>query len=116
MELPNATVCFEIPVTDICSSGLVLVLPLRDQKIPAYCIIFNNSFGRQAFESCVSRNLQELEAIPSIFENGSVCFTDVESNTNVTVHFFCLTEPCADEDCIVRTLLTSYRIIIAGSE
>lgn len=116
MELPNATnLCTDIPVTDVCSGSLSLLLPSSQELHSSVaCTIHNSSFGRMSLESCVRR--EEIESNPQLFENGSVCFTDVNSSANDTlVHFFCLSDPCLreGEECNVEALLTSYRIIIA---
>jgi hypothetical protein len=51
--------------------------------------------------------------IPSLMENGSVCFHPPQNET--AVHFECApSDLCSDHDCFVLKVLESHRIIIAG--
>ena len=106
---PNSTACYDIPTTQLCTS-LTFVLALDNGIDSTFCPIHNSTLGWSAFRSCIDR--LESGPKPYIFSNGSVCFIDPRNQT--IFHFQCSTEPCSDS-CFVRTIISSQRIIIAGS-
>lgn len=110
---PNSTSCYDIPQTEICSISIIFVLQSRELEVAAFCPIHNSSFGQFAFDSCIDGYDVDTEPY---FSNGAVCFRDKNSNIDgTTFHFLCSTAPCSD-DCFVRTVLSSYIVMIAGKK
>lgn len=47
--------------------------------------------------------------------NGSICFSDLtEAMNNSLVSFVGLVDQCAFTDCFIRSVISSYKILIAG--
>ena len=113
---PNSTTCYDIPVTDICPFSLGVLWPKYfDSEESCFCNVYNSSAGRMIFEKCSCFSDGTADIVPHFSENGSICFSDQNSNLNGTaVHFQCVTDPCQFEDCFIRTIISTYRIIISG--
>lgn len=115
---PNSMTCFNFPETVKCiDGGLNFVwLSAVDSAQSCICPIHNSSTGNRIFGQCIA-GCGPDDHFPHFNENGSICFSDLNSTLNETLfHFQCSTEPCtmANSECFIRTILTSHRIIIQG--
>lgn len=111
--LPNSTTCFDIPVTDVCTSSLSFVWPQNSTGIGCGCPVYNSTDGQTVFEKCAC--LKSSDVVPSFFVNGSICLTDRNSVLNkMVVTFQCTTNPCIG-DCFIKTIISLHRIRITSS-
>ncbi len=77
----------------------------------------NSTDGRIVFQAC-TRGYSDDMLEPELMENGDVCLSNVNSASIANgslYHFLCSTDPCNDDDeCLLRTLISSHIIIFSG--
>ena len=108
-----------IPIPNTSSEGEVatpsLVWPARP-GVPGdcYCPPYENDVELTKFSDCYV-TCDTTYSIHSI--NGSICFTNLTSTMNNTlVHFITLISPCRYPECFIRTVITSYDIVISDNQ
>ena len=111
--------CIPIPYTNTASEGEVatpsLVWPARP-GVPGdcYCPPYENDVELTKFSACYV-TCDTTYSIHNI--NGSICFSNLTSTMNNTpVHFVTLTSPCRYPECFIRTVITSYDIVISDHQ
>ena len=119
---PNATVCYNIPSTDICPYGIRFLWPRAHSEFSCSCPVHNSSDGNTVFNDCIPC---ESEITPQFLENGSICFSAPRNET--VVHFECSNnelcifecsgeQPCIESECFIRTVLASHKVITSGKQ
>lgn len=111
----NFSLCYPIPQTDVCSSGLNFVWASREAGRSCVCPAHNSSAGRWVFESCVE-GCRDAVLTPVLTEQGSICISNLTSSLNGSLfHFVCSTEQCSSHLCLVQTVIASHIATIAGT-
>ena len=114
----GGSVCIPIPKTNTSSEGVAtpsLVWPARP-GVPGdcYCPPYENDVELTKFSDCYV-TCDTTYFIHSI--NGSICFSNLTSTMNNTpVYFVTLTSPCRYPECFIRTVITSYDIVISDNQ
>ena len=110
---PDGEGCVPIPVglsSTHDSSSLEVVWPERHDTVGrlCYCPPFEGTLG--LFTRCISTTSCHTDYSISV-RNNSVCFAGPSPQlTNIPV-YFTLLESCADNRCVIRSIVTSFIIV-----
>ena len=103
----NSTVCFDIPM-EISCTNVVIVFPGN-----CLCPLQNSSRGRSLFLQCACLDTSGLA--PELADNGSICFQVSPNDTLIRYLCSAQQQECGQNQCFLRTILESHRIIIPGT-
>ena len=102
--------CIPIPVGPRRDySSLEVVWPERRETVGRLCYCPPFEEEHHLFSRCISTTSCDTDYSITV-SNGSVCFAELSPLLTIIPVYFTLLESCADNRCVIRSVLTSFVI------